>query len=91
MIRLNEALVKFYPVYDDSKLYEDQIFTRVFGREKYDYFRIKNVISDLYNLGIEYLRQHSNVYTDFTRDFNLLVELRTRELLELSQKRGFCS
>jgi len=86
VIRLNEALVKFYPVYDESKLDEDQISTRVFGREKYDYFRIKNVISDLYNLGIEYLRLHSNVYTDFTRDFNLLVELRTRKLWNYHKK-----
>ena len=89
VIRLNEALVKFYPVYDDSKLDEYQIFARVFGREKYDYFRIKNVISDLYNLGIEYLRQRSNIYTDFTGDFNLLVELRSRKLWSYHKKEVF--
>lgn len=86
VIRLNEVLVKFYPAFEDKLLDEDLIFTRVFGREKYDYFRIKNVISDLYNLGTEYLRLQSNVYTDFTSDYNLLVELRTRKLWNYHKK-----
>ncbi|MBL8016666.1 MAG: hypothetical protein JNK43_05295 [Ignavibacteria bacterium] len=86
VIRLNEALFSFYPLYENRNLDERLMFLKVFGKEKYDYFRIKNVISDLYNLGIEYLRLHPNIYTAFDRDYNLLVELRTRKLWSYHKK-----
>lgn len=86
VIRLSEALVKFYPSFDSKNLEESLIFGRVFGKEKYDYFRLKNVISDLYNLGIGYLGLCPNLQTEFTSRYNLLVELRSRKLWSFHQK-----
>lgn len=81
VIRLNESLAKFYPGYDDKKLDEQTLYKQVFGKEKYDYFKLKNVISDLFNLGIEYLKLKPNLYTNFYKEFNILVQLRSRKLL----------
>ncbi len=80
VIKLYEALIKFYPSYESELLTEQYIYSKVFGSEQFDYFRIKNLISDLYNVGLEFLKLQSNVTTGFYKNYNLLVELRQRKL-----------
>ncbi|HAX50109.1 MAG TPA: hypothetical protein DCX92_14085 [Bacteroidetes bacterium] len=80
VIKLNNELYSYYPEYDSDELSEEKIYRKVFGGEKYDYFRIKNIISDLYILGLEFLKQQSNIYTDFSGEFNMLSQLRKRKL-----------
>mgnify|MGYP001263591347 FL=1 len=86
VIRLFETISKFHPAYQSSRLDEQLVFSKVFGKEKYDYFRLKNIVSDLYNLGTEFLKLHSNIYTAFTPHHNLLVELRSRKLWSYHKK-----
>ncbi len=86
VIKLNEKLSKFYPAFDDAELDEKNLYRHVFGNLKFDYFRIKNLVSDLYNLAIEFIRLHPNIHTAFDKDYNMLVELRTRKLWNLHKK-----
>jgi hypothetical protein len=86
VIKLNEALYKHYPAFDSEKLTEEYIFSQVFGSEKFDYFKIKNTTSDLFNLSIEFLKTISNPYTSFTDDYNLIVQFRVRKLFKLHKK-----
>ncbi len=86
VIRLNEVLMKYYPDYDSKSFTEEHIYSEVFGAGKFDYYKIKNISSDLYNLGLEYLRQVPNPSTEFTRDYNLVVQLRIRKLFNLHKK-----
>jgi hypothetical protein len=86
VIRLNEALVKFHPDYDSKLLTEEHIYSKVFGEDKFDYFKIKNISSDLYTLGLEFLRHVANPTTDFINDYNLIVQLRLRKLFNLHKK-----
>jgi hypothetical protein len=80
IIKLYEAIVKFYPSYESDLLTEKYIYSKVFGSIQFDYFKIKNLTSDLYNLGLEFFRLQPNNMTSFDRDYNLLVELRHRRL-----------
>ncbi len=86
VIRLNEALMKFHPDYDSKLLTEKDIYSKVFGEGEFDYFKIKNISSDLYTLGLEYLKQVANPATDFTPEYNLIVQLRLRKLFNLHKK-----
>lgn len=86
VIRLNDALLKFHPGYDSELLTEENIYPAVFGPGEFDYFKMKNISSDLYNLGIEYLKLVPNPATDFMNDYNLVVQLRLRKLLKLHKK-----
>lgn len=86
VIKLNEVLLKYYPGFDSKTLTEEKVFAKIFGDEKYDYFKLKNVSSDLYNLGLEYLKQFSNHNTSFSAEYNMLVQLRGRRLHGLHKK-----
>ena len=83
IIKLNNELEKYYPEFDPLKLNEEVIYKTVFGAAKFDYFKIKNIISDLYNLGLEFLKQQSNITTSFSADYNMLTQLRGRKLMTL--------
>lgn len=83
IIKLNNELEKYYPGFDPEELNEEVIYKKVFGAGEYDYFKIKNIISDLYNLGLEFLKQQSNIVTNFSPDYNMLTQLRGRKLMTL--------
>lgn len=84
--RLNDVLMKFHPEYSSKLFTAEYIYAEVFDREKFDYFKIKNISSDLYNLALGYLRLVSNPATEFTPDYNLIVQLRQRKLLNFHKK-----
>lgn len=83
IIKLNNELEKYYPEFDPEKVNEEMIFKNVFGSGDFDYFKIKNIISDLYNLGLEFLKQQANIVTTFSPDYNMLTQLRGRKLMTL--------
>lgn len=86
VIKLNEVLFKFHPGYDQKKCTVENIYKEVFGSDKFNYFKIKNISSDLYNLGLEFLKLMPNRATDFVKDFNLMVQLRQRQLFRFHKK-----
>ncbi|MEO8513117.1 MAG: hypothetical protein ABI543_06145 [Ignavibacteria bacterium] len=87
IIKLNNELKKYFPKFDNEHLTEELIYKKVFGSGgKFDYFKIKNIISDLYNLGLGFLKQRPNIATSFAPDFNLLAELRSRKLMTMHKK-----
>ncbi|MCC6866808.1 MAG: hypothetical protein IT280_11695 [Ignavibacteria bacterium] len=84
--KLNDVLMRYYPHYDSELLNEEKIFAELFIEEKFDYFKIKNISSDLYMLGLEFLSTISNSVTEFTGEYNLMVQLRMRKLFNLHSK-----
>jgi len=86
VIRLYEVLIKHHPEFNSKTFTEENIYRSVFGSGKYDYFKIKNISSDLYNLAMEFLKLVSNPATEFTGEFNLIVQLRLRKLFNLHKK-----
>lgn len=86
VIRLYEALIKFYPGFESDILTEKNIYNKVYPEGDFDYFKIKNLASDLYNVALEFLKLQPNLMTEFNRDYNLLVQLRDRKLWEYHKK-----
>jgi len=86
VIRLNEVLIKHHPEFNSKTFTEENIYRFVFGSGKYDYFKIKNISSDLYNLGMEFLKLVPNPATEFNGEFNLVVQLRLRKLFNFHKK-----
>ena len=86
VIKLNNELYSHYPEYNSKELSEENIYGKVFGRSNYDYFKMKNIISDLYNLGLEYLKYQPDISTEFIPEYNLLTQLRSRNLLTYHEK-----
>ncbi len=84
--KLNDVLFRFHPNYDTQLPQEEEIFKEVFPGEKFDYFKFRNVSSDLYNLGLNFLRLTPNHNTEFTSEYNLIIQLRQRKLFNLHGK-----
>lgn len=80
VIKLFDSIKNHYPDFDSALLKDEIIFRKVFPGEKYDYFKIKNIISDLFSLGKEYLAFfHYRDVSDIKNKF-LLEQLRDRSL-----------
>jgi len=80
IVKLFDILIRHHPDFDRSDLTEENIFSEVYGKEKYDYFKMKNLTSDLLGLGKEFL-----TFINFKKDIeykeiNLLRELRFRNM-----------
>lgn len=80
VIKLNEVILDYFPDFDSEKFTEENIFKKLFGKEKYNYFKIKNLISDLYQISLTYLKIIANNKKGIENDINLLNELHERQL-----------
>lgn len=82
VVNLYKEISSYHPGFDSKKLTEEKLFSRLFKDEKYDYFKLKNIISDLYKLGMDYLKlAYSN--TTIENEIYFIMELRGRRLMSL--------
>ncbi len=80
---LLDLMIEHYPAFDDPDLTEMDLFRKLYGNSKYEYFTMKNLISDLLGLGKELL-----IFNAFRKDANsreiyLLRELAGRGLEQM--------
>lgn len=80
IVQLFEILYQHYPDFDTQELSEENLFKVIFGTEKFEYFKLKNLISDLFSLGKEFLafniyRKNNTIQEKYT-----LQELRNKNL-----------
>lgn len=80
VVSLFNSLKKFYPDFQNKNFTDEYIFTKIFPGENYNYFKLKNIISDLLALGkeflaVNYLRNNSDMKTKI-----LLEQFRDRNL-----------
>jgi hypothetical protein len=80
VIRLCDELVKFHPSFDSDQCTEKEIFGRMFKKEEYNYFKIKNLISDLYQLSMTFLKLMAFEKRGVENETDLLNELHERKL-----------
>jgi hypothetical protein len=86
VVSLAENILKYHPGFENKKLNEENIFKSVYKNESYDYYKLKNIISDLLSLAMMFLRYQPVYFTEFIPEINLIVNLRSRRLLELHEK-----
>ncbi len=80
LIKIFDELRKYYPEFQAEKLIAEEFFAKVFAGEEYDYFKLKNSMSDLFLLGKEFLSFSKYKKDERMREKYLLEELRLRNL-----------
>ncbi len=76
-----DAIAEFYPRFDDELFSLDELDKRVFGTAKdFDYHRINNVLSDVYELALSFLSQLSFDDKDNLERWHVLPRLREARL-----------
>jgi hypothetical protein len=83
VIRLYDDILAFHPGFDSADFTEEKTFTRIFPNDPFDYFRFKNIVSDLYQLGISFLTLIANEKSELDNNISLLNELHERRLERL--------
>ncbi len=86
VIALLGFLKEFYPEFGSEKLTQEIAFKKIFPGEKFDYYKIKNIISDLLKLGKEYLAFLSYRDLSSVNEKFLLEQLRERNLDHLFEQ-----
>jgi len=80
VIKLSEIVSENHPDFNSKNFTEELIFKEIFGKEVYNYFKIKNIVSDLYQLALEYLKVTATERNETSNDIHLLNELHERKL-----------
>lgn len=87
VINLCEAVLPYWPGFESPKFTEENIFRKIFPNENFDYFKIKNVISDLYALTAEFLKVSISQSRPLDSEINLLNALHDRRLDNIYSQR----
>lgn len=87
VIRLAEVMLPYYPEFDSEQLEEHSIFSKTFGEGAFDYFKIKNIVSDLFALAVSFLKFSNVQKKDIDNEITLLSELHDRKLDNIYSQR----
>lgn len=82
VIKLFELLSHYHPDYSIKKLTIESLYEGLFPGEDYDYFRINNVISDLYKVTENFLVVNHYMNASNPGDFRILEQLRNKKLFK---------
>ncbi len=80
LTELFEIHFKYYPDFNTEDLEEEILFEKIFGKEKFQYFKVKNLASDLFSLGKDFLSFSVYKKDNHIKEKYLLQELRNRNL-----------
>lgn len=83
LIRLSEVLRNYYPEFSSSDFTEEFVYEKVYGKGKFSYSAMKNLLSDLIPLCEKFLvhdRLRNNISEKEGNSIELLQELRERKL-----------
>jgi len=86
VISLLDVLIRFYPEFQDKKLDAKNVFKIIFPDEEYDYFKIRNLSSDLLAVSMEFLKIIFFQKNEHQNTLYLLEQLRDRDLDKMFQK-----
>lgn len=76
---LFDVIGRYYPKFSSKDLSEQLVYKKIFKEKKYDYFKLKNVISDLYGLAMDFIKHRVSENT-FEKELLFLEDLRKRKL-----------
>lgn len=80
IIKLFDELAKYYPKFIGEGLKMENIFKKIFLKQKYDYNKISNLNSDLYQLAKQFLKLIAFEKKGIEADIDFLSELHDRKL-----------
>lgn len=80
VVNLAEEIIYYYPEFDSEKFTERSLFKRIFPDEEFQYFKIKNILSDIYQLSVQFLTYIAAEKNQTEIEIFLLNELHERKL-----------
>ncbi len=80
VIHLFELIIIYHPAFANNELKEESLFSKIFTDEKFDYFKMKNLSSDLLALGKEFLAFLNFKKNKDTSELYILRESKSRNL-----------
>ncbi|MFZ1321864.1 MAG: hypothetical protein WAT71_09940 [Ignavibacteria bacterium] len=86
VIYLLEELRKFHPEFENKNLDAKIIFEKIYPGNEYDYFKIRNLTSDLLVVSMEFFKIISFQNNEHQNTLALLEQLRDRSLDKLFEK-----
>jgi hypothetical protein len=87
VLNLFKIIIANYPEFNSPGLQEENLYKKLFPGEKYDYFKLKNIISDLFGLTIDFLKLYEAEKKDIDNEINLLNLLHDRKLDNIYRQR----
>jgi len=85
--KLFEVLEKFHPAFEGRNFTLEKIYAKVFAGDEYDYHKINNVISDLYQLSEEFLAHRKFENREYYIERNIFTELRAKGLYRIYEQK----
>ena len=82
-----DSIVKFHPDFDPDKYSEEEIFKKTFKTKEYDYFAMKNILSDLHDLGLKFLMAEYKGERALSKELRMLEMLREKQAFDEYKKR----
>ncbi|MEO8666345.1 MAG: hypothetical protein ABI462_12700, partial [Ignavibacteria bacterium] len=86
VIQLYASLKNYHPGYDDESITKENLFSALYGNDKYKESLIRNLFSDL-NILAEKFLQLIHVNNNYTYDKLLIEELNIRDINEVMGKK----
>lgn len=84
--KVYDALSLYYPEFDSKNLTIEKLFAKVFPKDKYNYHKINNVISDLYKLSESFLQYTSSEKDSKFNKHYLMNSLIERGLMDICEQ-----
>jgi len=78
---LLEHLMKYYPEFENKDLSGENVFRIIFPKENYDYHKLSNLTSDLYQLSTGFLKVSSLEKDETGNNITLLEKLYEKKLV----------
>lgn len=83
LIKLFKVLKKFYPEFDSKNFTKHNVYNLIYGKIKYNDSTMRNLLSDLLKLALQYLKEEGLEKNDIESSFYLTQELFKREAFSL--------
>ena len=80
IVNLFELVIIYHPTFVNNELNEENLFSKLFIDQKYDYFKMKNLSSDLLALGKEFFAYLNFKKSKDSNDIYVLKESKARNL-----------
>jgi hypothetical protein len=77
-----EELVKYHPDFDREVFSEEKVYMNSLGSERYNYFAMKNILSDLNELALKFIHTEYKGERMLADEIKLLEAMREKELFD---------
>lgn len=87
IILLANTITEYYPDFTSADFTEEYLYKKIFGKDEYDYYKLKNLISDLFEHTVSFLKIKGMQNKDTEAEILLLNSFHEKKLDKLYQQR----